>query len=461
MMHDFIAQPYSGQGDSRTLDYRRYIGNEVEKAAFAQYQTLGYILPNPQADDTLIQTLETRARGAYAYIHSPAFHELQALEASVVLAGGITQEQTLQVAALQPLPQQRPLAEQEQELLKSLKTDRTFYVDLAKQCSKATEKVIEICNTTCIGELGAAWQQIKNAGGPRYIMVQKYLSRIHGGAYLMQHRDFIAMEKRRIVQHMKDPTTGAIKSSIDTIAALDRYLTLEGEVQANIHHHATEVEREKDPLGRPMVRAADADTDAMRVAMLYDAMPKDNILLLEAHTMVQKVERDPNLMSYEELVRHLRTWCNVNRPSVLAPAATLGGSSSTVAAASTVFTPQDFAAMTAQAVTRGIQQYQQQQQGGSGSGRGYATEWTQAQKIAHRKTMPCMNWNGEQGSCTKSSCDYLHVPGVNQQEQHHRLKRERSRSRSPSQGRNTQHKNPATPVMSRGNKYGPDSNANF
>jgi hypothetical protein len=85
-----------------------------------------------------------------------------------------------------------------------------------------------------------------------------------------------------------------------------------------------------------------ADTDAMRVGMLYDAMPKDSILLLEAYTMVQSVERNPTLMTYEDFVRQLRIWCNANRPSVVATAATSVGSSSTVAAASTVFTPQDF-----------------------------------------------------------------------------------------------------------------------
>ena len=70
-------------------------------------------------------------------------------------------------------------------------------------------------------------------------------------------------------------------------------------------------------------------------------------------------------MTYAELVRNLRAWCNLNRPSVAATAAARGGSSSVAAAASTVTAAQlqqeaRHAAMTTQAVVAGLQQYNQQ-----------------------------------------------------------------------------------------------------
>ena len=250
-----------------------------------------------------------------------------------------TQAQQLQLDALAPLPQQRQLEAQERELLKSLRSDRDFNVELVERCSKATELMFEVCNAMCSGELTNEWSKFKKANVPRYTMVERFVRRLNGGLYLQRHRDFVIEQMLRLVKFMPGATTAFVDPSIDSVVALESYLTLEEEVQSDIAQHAVEVERERDAHGQPVLRVAAADTDAVRVSMLYDSIVKDSIVvLLGALIMVQNVERNSARMTYEEFVRDLRAWCNVNRPSAAATAAARGGSSSVAAAASMAMT---------------------------------------------------------------------------------------------------------------------------
>ena len=413
---DFKAQPFSGIGDSRTVEYRKFIENQIQKHQFAPYSVQGYVLPDIVADLQLMEELKAQERGARAYSRSPAVAERRALEATIAAnAGGVaTPAQQLQLDVLAPLAHQIQLSVEDRDLLKSLRDDRDFNVDLVERCSKATEAVFDVCNTTCSGEFLTEWNKIKKEDLPRYTMVERFVRRLNTGRYLQRHRDFVTAQKQRLIKFMPGVTMACVEPSINSIADLEGFMTLEAEVQTEIAQHAVEVEKERDAHGQPLVRAVAADTDAVRVSMLYDSMVKGCVELLEAFTMVKNVERNPDVKTYEELVNDLRVWCNANRPSVASTAAAQGGSSSVaVAAAASMAMAAQFqqeeryAAMTAQAVVAGLQQYhqqqqyQQQQRGGGFGGGNNVEEWTPEQKQAWRRTMPCMHWTGVQGSCTR------------------------------------------------------------
>ena len=470
---DFKAQPFSGIGDPRTVEYRRFIENQIQKHQFVPYSERGYALPNIAADLQLMEGFKAQERGAHAYSRSPAATERRALEATIAARGdAATAAEQLQLEVLAPLAHQIQLSAEDRDLLKSLRDDRDYNVELVERCSKATEAVFDVCNTTCSGEFMTEWNKIKKEAVPRYTMVERFVRRLNTGRYLQRHRDFVTAQKQRLIKFMPGATTACVEPSIYSIADLESFMTLEAEVQTEIAQHAVEVEKERDANGEPLMRAVAADTDAVRVSMMYDSMDKKSVVLLGALNMVQAVELNPALKTYAELVGELRIWCNNNRPSVAAMSAARGGSSSmAAAAASTAMAAEErFAAMTAQAVVSGLQQFQyqqqqqqqqQQQRGGGFGGGNYGDEWSPEQRQAWRKTMPCMHWTGEKGSCTRQDCEFIHVPGVNQRAQHQQQRRDRSRSRSPSQGRDSKRQKPATPVQSRAGRYVSSSSSDF
>ena len=288
MAIDFNAQPFSGIGDSRTVEYRRYIENQIQQHQFAPFSAQGYVLPDIVADLQLMEGLRNRDRESYVYSQSPAAEERRVLEATIAANGVANAAQQLQLNILAPLAHQRQLSAHERDLLKSLRSDRDFNVDLVERCSKATEAVFVVCNTTCSGELMTEWNKIKKEAVPRYTMVERFLRRLNGGQYLQKHRDFVTAQKQRLIKFMPGSTTACVDPSINSVADLESYLTLEAEVQTEIAQHAVEVERERDVHGQPLVRTVAADTDAVRVSMLFDSMVKDCVVLLGAFNMVQK-----------------------------------------------------------------------------------------------------------------------------------------------------------------------------
>ena len=119
---DFTTQPFSGIGDPRTVQYRRFMENKVQQHLFAPFSEQGFILPNLQADLDLMERLKAQERAAYAYQSSPAAMERVALEEAVAANDGVaTPVQQLQLEALAPLAHQRQLTADQRELLKSLR----------------------------------------------------------------------------------------------------------------------------------------------------------------------------------------------------------------------------------------------------------------------------------------------------------------------------------------------------
>ena len=173
---DFKAQPFSGIGDPRTVEYRKFMENQIQKHQFAPFSGRDFELPDIAADLQLMEDLKAQERGAHAYSRSPAAAERRALQTAIATnEGGVaTPAQQAQLDALAPLAHQIQLSLEDRDLLKSLRSDRDHNVDLVERCSKATELVFEVCNTTCSGELMTEWNKIKKEAVPRYTMMERF-----------------------------------------------------------------------------------------------------------------------------------------------------------------------------------------------------------------------------------------------------------------------------------------------
>ena len=100
---DFKAQPFSGIGDSRTVEFRRFIENQIQQHQFAPFAAQGYMLPDIAADLKLMQQLGNRARQAYVYSQSAAAEGHRALTATIAANGVVTAAEQMQLDALAPL----------------------------------------------------------------------------------------------------------------------------------------------------------------------------------------------------------------------------------------------------------------------------------------------------------------------------------------------------------------------
>jgi len=221
--------------------------------------------------------------------------------------------------------------------------------------------------------------------------------------------------------------------------------------------------------------------DLERISMLEDSLI-ECFALMEAKKMVQNASRDGGT-TYPALVMKLRQWCTLNRPalgSVPAAAAVVNNPASVVLSASSQsqgqtwqndqnYHHQQFFAAAAHAVKEGIhsglQAYmhsaqQQQQYGGR-------EQYSAEQLAVKRATMPCIHWDGRVGSCTRPSCPYKHVPGVDQRENNSSSSGGsggggRPRSPSPSRyddpNKSAKTSSGGTPVQKGGYKYGPGGN---
>ena len=72
---DFKAQPFSGIGDPRTVEYRRFVENQIQKAQFTPFSAQGFVLLDIAADLQLMEGLGNRDRASYVYSQSPVAEE--------------------------------------------------------------------------------------------------------------------------------------------------------------------------------------------------------------------------------------------------------------------------------------------------------------------------------------------------------------------------------------------------
>ena len=73
---DFKAQPFLGIGDPRTVEYRRFVENQIQKVQFTPFfSAQGFVLPDIAADLQLMEGLGNRDRASYVYSQSPAAEE--------------------------------------------------------------------------------------------------------------------------------------------------------------------------------------------------------------------------------------------------------------------------------------------------------------------------------------------------------------------------------------------------
>ena len=333
MSTKFHTEKFFGHGDGRVVEYQQSVESAISSSMYGDFRSPTYALPNARGNDAIITAMEERDREYYAWKNGAAGIQYAALSNEIADLGVMTDAQQAQLVALAPLPNQRALSSEENELYKRMCNSRDQAERTMNRCAKATAEMWTFFESTCTGEFSNYMKEIARAIEARHIKVNKLIKRIQSSEYMEVHRDYVIRSKAALKLFMPN-AEGVVSQSIADVTALQEFLTVEETVFTRIQEHAEATERMKHTdgalAGQPVVKAVPvADTDADRIPMLFNSM-QHNITLLDPYNMVRKAHQQGGI-TYTELKMELRKWCTQNKPSTLAKNL-LGGSSGTTAA---------------------------------------------------------------------------------------------------------------------------------
>ena len=300
------------------MEFQEALQSEVSKYGYGPFYRSTFQLPNPSEFDQIIENITNQDARAYSWQQSGPGQEFEQLRDMMNLAGeAVTPEQRAQLTALSPTPQQRPLSSDDNERLKRCLANKNSSQQLLDRCTASTAKLWEFFDSNINGEVANFFASLKKDGTEaRHLIINQMIDRIMGSKYLATHREVSTKLKLVLKKYMPN-SEGHVTPTIETYQALEDYLTLEESVFRKISEHAQATEAEKHPpghasAGTPVISAIPvADTDATRIAMLYDSMMQ-TLPVIEAYNEIKTAHQKGNV-DYPTLLTTLRDLCKTNK----------------------------------------------------------------------------------------------------------------------------------------------------
>lgn len=304
-MQDFYKVKFEGVGDSRIMEYRTTVANQINSSSFNEFEGNDYQQPDVEQQKTLKENLQTRDAKSQIWEQGPEGLAYEALQQ----AQPATELDVLAAAA--PPPDSQPLSAKQVEWLNRAGPAIRDAEKQKKRCTDATEKMHSFINDTTAGEIKNEWNRIVRGGGDRAAMVRAFITRIRSGAYLPLHTEVRNKQMARLSSYLPD-ADGNVTPSIDTVDKLGAVLTLEQDVTDRIEESADASRQMTDHRGNPLVVAAPR-SDAERIAWLEAVMFR-NFETTDAITIIKEEARS-EVPNYDRLVVDLRKWINENKKS--------------------------------------------------------------------------------------------------------------------------------------------------